>query len=91
MIVKLVLLHFTCFHFLISLPIDKALRRLKLEVKTQKEETVLLRKALQDCEACKVIQTIPSFDPNQTKPARIMKKKGGKSEYIFLHKNSTGY
>jgi hypothetical protein len=34
--------------------IDKALRRLKLEVKTQKEETVLLRKALQDCEACKV-------------------------------------
>ncbi len=35
-------------------PLLKALRRLKLEVKTQKEETVLLRKALQDCEACKV-------------------------------------
>merc|ERR1719367_2425831 len=32
----------------------EALRRLKLEVKTQKEETVLLRKALMDCEACKI-------------------------------------
>lgn len=32
----------------------EALRRLKLEVKTQKEETVLLRKALMECEACKI-------------------------------------
>jgi len=32
----------------------EALRRLKLEVKTQREETVLLRKALMDCEACKI-------------------------------------
>lgn len=32
----------------------EALRKLKLEVKTQREETVLLRKALEDCEACKI-------------------------------------
>jgi len=32
----------------------EALRRLKLEVKTQREETMLLRKALQNCEACKM-------------------------------------
>merc|ERR1719365_48011 len=32
----------------------EALRRLKLEVKTQREETMLLRKALEDCEACKI-------------------------------------
>ena len=32
----------------------EALRRLKHEVKTQKEETMLLRKALMECEACKI-------------------------------------
>jgi len=32
----------------------EALRRLKQEVKTQREETMLLRKALEDCEACKI-------------------------------------
>jgi hypothetical protein len=68
MFVKLGLLHFTCFHFLILLPIDKALRRLKLEVKTQKEETVLLRKALQDCEACKVTAYPISKSYQQIKP-----------------------
>jgi hypothetical protein len=54
--------------------IVKALRRLKLEVKTQKEETVLLRKALQDCEACKVTAypiSKPYQASSQTKPNQI--------------------
>ena len=32
----------------------ESLRTLKQEVKTQREETMLLRKALEDCEACKI-------------------------------------
>jgi hypothetical protein len=37
-------------------------------VKTQKEETVLLRKALQDCEACKVTAKQISKPYQQVKP-----------------------
>ena len=45
-----------CFRLLIATLQEfiEALRRLKLEVKTQREETMLLRKALEDCEACKI-------------------------------------
>ena len=41
----------------------EALRKLKAEVNIQKQETMLLRKALQECKACRIKRPECSDDP----------------------------